>query len=207
MIVQRVLYIVGAMVIISLAACCDRTKPEAPTAAAPATGSENVKTETALFAGGCFWGVEHWLGQVPGVISARSGYTGGTVPNPTYEQVCTGLTGHAEAVQVVFDPGRVSYEELAKLFFEIHDPTTLDSQGPDFGTQYRSAVFYESPEQKALAEKLIAQLRANGYDVVTKVLPASKFYPAEEYHQDYLTKHPGRYDCHIRVSRFDKPKH
>lgn len=163
-------------------------------------------TEEAIFAGGCFWGVEHHFQQTPGVISAVSGYTGGSVPNPTYKQVCTGLTGHAEAVLVTYDPSKVSYEKLARLFFEIHDPTTLDSQGPDFGTQYRSAIFYKSDDQKKTALKLIDQLKAKGYDVVTQVLPAKEFYAAEDYHQDYLDKHPERPSCHIPVKRFDLPK-
>ena len=159
-------------------------------------------TEQAIFAGGCFWGVEHHLQQVKGVVSVTSGYTGGTATNPTYEQVCSGKTGHAEAVRVVFDPKRVKYEQLARLFFEIHDPTQLNRQGPDVGSQYRSAVFFLNDQQKQVAEKLIAQLRANGYKVVTQVLPAGPFYPAEDYHQDYLTKHPDRPTCHVRVARF-----
>ncbi|MHC4563148.1 MAG: bifunctional methionine sulfoxide reductase B/A protein [Planctomycetota bacterium] len=161
--------------------------------------------ETAIFAGGCFWGVEHHFQQVPGVVDARSGYTAGTVENPTYKQVCGGQTGHAEAVEVVFDPAKVSYEELAKLFFEIHDPTQLNRQGPDVGDQYRSAVFYRSDDQKRIADTLISRLRERGYDVVTQVLPASEFFPAEDYHQDYIVKNPGRAICHIRTPRFDKP--
>ena len=155
----------------------------------------------AVFAGGCFWGVEHHFQQVPGVISAVSGYTGGKAGKPTYEQVCTGKTGHAEAVEVVFDPARVSYEDLARLFFEIHDPTQVNRQEPDVGTQYRSAVFCVDDEQKRTAEKLIARLRAKGYEVATALLPASKFWPAEAYHQDYIHKHPSR-KCHPRVTRF-----
>jgi peptide methionine sulfoxide reductase msrA/msrB len=161
-------------------------------------------TQEAIFAGGCFWGVEHHFQQADGVVSATSGYTGGRVADPTYEQVCTGRTGHAEAVRVVFDPNRVSYEQLARLFFEIHDPTQRNRQGPDVGTQYRSAVFCLDEQQKRTAEKLIAELRANGYDVVTQVLPASEFYAAEEYHQDYVAKHPQRKICHERVPRFEK---
>lgn len=157
----------------------------------------------AIFAGGCFWGVEHYFKDVNGVISVTSGYTGGHTANPTYKAVCTGTTGHAEAVRVVFDPNRVSYEQLAKLFFEIHDPTQLNRQGPDSGTQYRSAVFYIGDEQKQAAEKLIAQLRANGYNVVTQVAAATAFYAAEDYHQDYLNKHPERPVCHTRVERFE----
>ena len=156
----------------------------------------------AVFAGGCFWGVEHYFRQAPGVLAVRSGYTGGTVDMPTYEQVCTGKTGHAEAVEVIFDPKRTSYEALARLFFEIHDPTTVDRQGPDVGAQYRSAIFYVNEDQKRTAEKLIGLLRQRGYKVATQVVPASTFWPAEEYHQDYLAKHPDRVDCHVRVERF-----
>ena len=164
--------------------------------------AEDAATEEAIFAGGCFWGVEHYFQQADGVKSVTSGYSGGHVPNPTYEQVCTGTTGHAESVRVVYDPARVSYEQLARLFFEIHDPTELNRQGPDVGTQYRSAVFFRSDEQKKTAEQLIVLLRAKGYAVVTQVLPAGPFYPAEEYHQDYIEKHPDR-PCHARVPRFD----
>ena len=171
--------------------------------AAKTTEDREQKTE-AIFAGGCFWGVEHYIKEVPGVISVTSGYTGGHTANPTYKDVCTGKTGHAEAVRVVFDPNRASYEQLVKLFFEIHDPTQLNRQGPDSGTQYRSAVFYIDDEQKQTVEKLIARLRANGYNVVTQVAPATKFYEAEAYHQDYLAKHPERQICHTKVDRFEK---
>jgi peptide methionine sulfoxide reductase msrA/msrB len=163
------------------------------------------KLQRAIFAGGCFWGVDHYFRQLPGVLAVRSGYTGGSVENPTYEQVCTGKTGHAEAVEVVFDPQKTSYEELARAFFEIHDPTTPNRQGPDVGTQYRSAVFVVDDQQRQTVQRLIEQLRANGYDVSTEVAPAGVFWPAEDYHQDYLTRHPGRYDCHVRVDRFKTP--
>jgi len=163
---------------------------------------KSAATEEAIFAGGCFWGVEYQFQQVEGVISATSGYTGGHVQGPTYEQVCTGRTGHAEAVRVTFDPQRVSYEQLARLFFEIHDPTQLDRQGPDAGTQYRSAVFYRDERQKDTAEKLIAELRANGYNVATKVSAASEFFAAEDYHQDYFTTRSGKASCQLRVPRF-----
>ena len=156
----------------------------------------------ALFAGGCFWGVDHYFRQEPGVLGVTSGYAGGKVDKPTYEQVCTGTTGHAETVEVVFDPKRVSYEKIARLFFEIHDPTEVNRQGPDVGTQYRSAVFTLGEEQKRTAEKLIALLRAKGCKVATEVMPAATFWPAEEYHQDYLGKHPQR-ACQARVMRFD----
>ncbi|MEN6665471.1 MAG: bifunctional methionine sulfoxide reductase B/A protein [Phycisphaerae bacterium] len=158
--------------------------------------------ERAVFAGGCFWGVEHLLRQTSGVIAVRSGYTGGTTQRPTYQQVCTGRTGHAEAVEVLFDPAKVSYEQLAREFFEIHDPTTLNRQGPDAGTQYRSAVFCTTPAQKETVERLIALLKQRGYKVVTQVEPAATFWPAEDYHQDYLGKHPERPSCHIPVNRF-----
>ncbi len=176
-----------------------------PAAAAASQKTTQPATQEAIFAGGCFWGVDHYFRQAPGVISVTSGYSGGTVAKPTYHQVCTGATGHAESVRVVFDPSKVTYEALAKLFFEIHNPEQLNRQGPDVGTQYRSAIFYATPEQKATAEKLIAQLRANGYKVVTELTPATDFYPAEDYHQDYITKHPER-SCHARAERFEKKK-
>jgi peptide methionine sulfoxide reductase msrA/msrB len=157
----------------------------------------------AIFAGGCFWGVEHAFRQMGGVLAVASGYTGGKVQTPSYEQVSTGTTGHAEAVEIVFDPARVSYEQLARLFFEIHDPTQVNRQGPDVGSQYRSAVFYVGEDQKRVAEQLIALLRAKGYKVATEITPAGPFWPAEKYHQDYLGKHPDRPTCHIRVPRFD----
>lgn len=157
----------------------------------------------AVFAGGCFWGVEYFLEQATGVIRADNGYTGGTVEAPTYEQVCTGKTGHIEAVKVLFDPRMTSYETLAKLFFEIHDPTEVDRQGPDVGIQYRSVVFYENEAQKAVAEKLIAQLKAKGFAVATKIEAEKKFWPAEGYHQDYYVKKRARPYCHMHVKRFD----
>ncbi|MBI5833674.1 MAG: bifunctional methionine sulfoxide reductase B/A protein [Armatimonadetes bacterium] len=159
----------------------------------------------AVFAGGCFWGVEHYFKSAPGVLTVESGYTGGTVASPTYQQVCTGTTGHAEAVRIGFDPGKTTYEQLAKLFFEIHDPTTLNRQGPDAGTQYRSAVFYRDAAQKQAVDKLVGQLKGLGYAVVTELAPAGPFYTAELYHQNYLALHPGRQDCHVRVARFEQP--
>lgn len=166
-----------------------------------AKATEQKRAE-AIFAGGCFWGVEHLMQKQPGVISVVSGYIGGTVDNPTYEQVCTKKTGHAEAVKITYDPSKVSYETLAKLFFEIHDPTQANGQGPDLGPQYRSEVFYLTPEQKAVAEKLIGQLKAKGYDVVTKVTPATKFWPAETYHQDYYDRKGTEPYCHAYTKRF-----
>jgi len=158
------------------------------------------KKETAIFAGGCFWGMENIIRNIPGVLSTEVGYTGGKLPNPTYQQVCTGLTGHAEAVQIVYDPDVVSYETLIDYFFRMHDPTTMNRQHNDIGTQYRSAVFFTSDEQKEIAEKSIAfltQQKKFARPIVTQVVQAGFFYPAEDYHQDYLVKNPAGYNCHV----------
>lgn len=160
------------------------------------------RLDTAIFAGGCFWGVEHLMQKQSGVLVVESGYSGGRIKNPTYEQVCSGTTGHLEVVRVIYDPSKVNYETLAKLFFEIHDPTQRDGQGPDKGPQYVSAIFYTSVAQKVTAEKLIAQLRAKGYDVATKLLAASQFYPAEKYHQDYYVRKGSEPYCHAYTKRF-----
>lgn len=159
-------------------------------------------TDTAYFAGGCFWGVEYYLEQAPGVLSVESGYMGGSLEDPSYRQVSSHKSGHAESVQVVFDPSKTDYEELAKLFFEIHDPTQMDRQGPDVGNQYRSEIFYRSVEQKEIAEKLVSILKKKGYDVVTLIKPAMTFWKAEDYHQDYYSKNGGTPYCHRRVDRF-----
>jgi len=155
--------------------------------------------EVALLAGGCFWGMEEILRGIPGVIEIEVGYTGGSTPNVTYEQVKAGRTGHAESVRVVFDPGRLSYEELLGYFFRMHDPTTSNRQGNDVGTQYRSAIFYASEEQRRTAEAVKARVDASGKwsrPIVTQIVPAGEFWTAEEYHQDYLRKHPDGYTCH-----------
>jgi peptide methionine sulfoxide reductase msrA/msrB len=158
--------------------------------------------DTAIFAGGCFWGVEYYMKKINGVISTEVGYTGGKTGNPTYEEVCAGKTGHYEAIEVVFDPGQTSYEAVAKMFFETHDPTQWNHQGPDWGVQYRSAVFYRNHEQKTITENLIRQLKDKGFKVVTEVLPAKTFWKAEEYHQDYYNHKGTTPYCHGYVKRF-----
>ncbi|MBN2269255.1 MAG: peptide-methionine (S)-S-oxide reductase MsrA [Sedimentisphaerales bacterium] len=159
--------------------------------------AQRAKYEEATFAAGCFWGAEASFRAVDGVVATQVGYTGGRRANPTYAQVCTDETGHAEAVEVIYDPNKVSFENLLDIFWKIHDPTTLNRQGPDVGTQYRSAIFYHSPEQKSLAEASMQKLekaRAFKRPIVTQILPAPKFYKAEEYHQQYLEKQ-GKTSC------------
>jgi peptide-methionine (S)-S-oxide reductase len=167
-----------------------------PMAAEPAPVGIIAGTDTAVFAGGCFWGVEAVFDHLAGVSTAVSGYAGGTLASPSYEEVSTGRTGHAESVMVVYDPSRISYDQLLQVFFTVaHDPTELDRQGPDVGTQYRSAVFYRNPAQRAAAERYIAKLRdAKVYPspIVTEVTVLNAFHRAEDYHQDYLVHHPNQ---------------
>jgi peptide methionine sulfoxide reductase msrA/msrB len=173
-------------------------EPQSASASGPASRDESaktLKTETATFAAGCFWGVEDKFRQVKGVISTRVGYTGGNVENPTYSLVCSDTTGHAESVEIVFDPSVVSYDELLQDFFRFHNPTQVDRQGPDVGEQYRSAIFYHNDRQKEAALKMIERLEKSGKyrkKIATQVVPAPKFYQAEEYHQQYYKKLRGK---------------
>lgn len=158
--------------------------------------------QVAYFAAGCFWGVEYYFQKAKGVISATSGYMGGKTQHPDYEEVCTGRTGHAETVKVIYNPQQTDYEKLARLFFEIHDFTQINRQGPDIGTQYRSVIFYTDADQKNTAEMLVSILSSKGYDVATGVEPASTFWEAEGYHQNYYFKKGGVPYCHIRKEVF-----
>jgi peptide-methionine (S)-S-oxide reductase len=173
--------------------------------------NKNDNLETATLAGGCFWCLEAVFDQMKGVRSVESGYMGGRTTDPTYEDVCSGNTGHAEVVQVAFDPREVTFRELLEVFFVIHDPTTLNRQGNDSGTQYRSAIFYHSPEQKAAAEKVVADLGGAKLwkdPIVTEIAPASRFYEAERYHQEYFERNPNQPYCQFvvepKVAKFRK---
>ncbi|WP_158057621.1 peptide-methionine (S)-S-oxide reductase MsrA [Halorussus halophilus] len=162
-----------------------------------------TESELATLGGGCFWCTEAAFKELDGVSEVTSGYAGGHVENPTYEAVCSGDTGHAEVIQVEYDPGKLSYEDLLQVFFTVHDPTQLNRQGPDVGTQYRSAVFYHDDEQKQTVERFISELEAEGaYDedeIVTEISPLEEFYEAEEYHQDYYEKNPSDQYCSIQA--------
>ena len=161
-----------------------------------------MKPERALFAGGCFWGVEYYFKRAPGVLSTTVGYVGGHKDNPTYHEVCSNRTGHAEAVEVIYDPEATTYEDLVKLFLEIHDPTQVNQQGPDVGPQYRSEIFYLDDDQRAIAESIIQILKDKGYRVATRVTKATTFWKAEEYHQDYYGRTAGTPYCHAYTRRF-----
>ena len=170
-----------------------------------------MTTEITTLGGGCFWCLEAVYDQLKGVVDVVSGYSGGRVPKPTYEQVCTGTTAHAEVVQVTFDPDVISFRDILQVFFTIHDPTTLNRQGADVGTQYRSAIFYHSPEQKAAAEAVIAEITsASIWDnpIVTEVTPFDTFFLAEDYHQEYFVNNPGQGYCRVviapKVAKFRK---
>ena len=159
-------------------------------------------TAKAYFAGGCFWGVEYHFEHKDGIISAKSGYMGGSMENPSYQDVCYKKTGHLEVVEVIYDTRKVNYEDLAKFFFEIHDPTQANGQGPDIGEQYQSAIFYNNDDEKKTAHKLINTLKTKGYKVVTKVLPVSTFWKAEDYHQNYYDKKKQQPYCNVYQKKF-----
>jgi peptide-methionine (S)-S-oxide reductase len=161
------------------------------------------RVETTTLGGGCFWCLEAVFDNLKGVTDVVSGYAGGKIPKPSYMMVCTGLTGHAEVVQVTFDPDEISFKEILEVFFSIHNPTTRNRQGADVGSQYRSAIFYQTPEQKATAEEVIRELTAEKvYDqpIVTEVVPLKEFFPAEDYHQEYFTRNPGQGYCQVVIA-------
>lgn len=165
------------------------------------TTNHSSHETTVVLAGGCFWGVEELFRKQPGVLKTRVGYSGGNTENPTYETVKTGTTGHAEAIEVTFDPQQTDYQKVFHFFFSIHDPTTLNRQGNDKGSQYRSAIFYQNEEEKKAALQVIEEVATRGFwekPIVTEVTAFSGFYSAEDYHQDYLQKHPGGYTCHFK---------
>lgn len=163
----------------------------------------NNNIKEAYFAGGCFWGVEHYFQDLDGVISTEVGYMGGKLENPNYNEVKKGSTGHAETLKIIFDESKINFEDLAKLFFEIHDPTQIDRQGPDIGSQYRSIIFYTDEKQKETSKKLINFLEEkDNINITTQLIMADKFWPAEEYHQKYYKKTGGTPYCHIRIKRF-----
>ena len=173
--------------------------------------NENADLEVATLAGGCFWCLEAIYDDLKGVKDVVSGYSGGHLPDPSYEQVCSGKTGHAEVVQVTFNPSLISFKEILEVFFSIHNPTTLNRQGADVGTQYRSAIFYHSQEQKKVAEQVIQEIETAGiwdHPIVTELTPFSEFYPAEDYHQEYFSKNPYQPYCQVviapKVAKFRK---
>lgn len=207
---RRIAFVMASTLVL---ACSPKSETRSQTRAAPmpqpepmaplADKSDVEADSSAYFAGGCFWGVEHYLEQLDGVLSVESGYMGGTVANPTYEDVLTKKSGHYETVRVRYDSAKVDYETVAKLFFEIHDPTQDDGQGPDIGPQYRSAIFVQSPQERETIENLITVLKQRGYDVVTEIRDgAAKFWPAEDYHQDYYVRTGKTPYCHAKVDRF-----
>ena len=191
----RLLNLLALGLLSALSACGQSTKNSAPVTLLPAAPAQ-AGNETLILASGCFWGTEYFLKRIDGVISTTVGYTGGHVENPSYEQVCGKRTGHYEACLVEYDPKRTTAEEVLRTFFETHDPTQANGQGPDIGPQYRSAVFYQNDAQRDLTQSLIGLLTAKGLDVATEVLPAQAFYSAEGYHQDYYDVKGGTPYCH-----------
>jgi peptide methionine sulfoxide reductase msrA/msrB len=191
----RILNLLALGLLSALSACGQSTKNSAPVTLLPAAPAQ-AGNETLILASGCFWGTEYFLKRIDGVLSTTVGYTGGHVENPSYEQVCSKKTGHYEACLVEYDPKRTTAEEVLRTFFETHDPTQANGQGPDIGPQYRSAVFYQNDAQRDLTQSLIGLLTAKGLDVATEVLPAQAFYSAEGYHQDYYDMKGGTPYCH-----------
>jgi peptide methionine sulfoxide reductase msrA/msrB len=191
----RFLNLLALGLLSALSACGQSTKNSAPVTLLPAAPAQ-AGNETLILASGCFWGTEYFLKRIDGVLSTTVGYTGGHVENPSYEQVCGKKTGHYEACLVEYDPKRTTAEEVLRTFFETHDPTQANGQGPDIGPQYRSAVFYQNDAQRDLTQSLIGLLTAKGLDVATEVLPAQAFYSAEGYHQDYYDIKGGTPYCH-----------
>jgi peptide-methionine (S)-S-oxide reductase len=164
---------------------------------------DKAQVEVATLAGGCFWCIEAVYKEVEGVIDAVPGYSGGATANPSYEQVSTGKTGHAESVQVTFDSSRISYREILEIFFSVHDPTTLNRQGADIGTQYRSAIFYHDEQQKKAADEIVREMARDkmfNHAIVTQIVPLDRFYPAEDYHRDYFQKHPEQAYCQVVIA-------
>jgi len=191
-------FVVAALAVAGASLAC--ASPDVTPKPDPKTIDPKGPRETAILAGGCFWGMEDIIRKIPGVLKTTVGYSGGTMANPTYEDVSTGGTGHAESIQVEFDSAQLSYEALLDYFFRMHDPTTLNRQHNDVGTQYRSAIFYTSEGQKKTAEEVKARWDKSGKfsrPITTEITAAGKFYSAEEYHQKYLVKHPGGYTCHV----------
>lgn len=203
----------AAVVAVAALTACSGSKQEPAEASVSTKSSASAASKTtrvgpgdgvAYFAGGCFWGVEHFMQKIDGVTTVVSGYMGGHIDSPAYKQVTTGKTGHLEAVEVRYHTDQVDYEVIAKRFFEIHDPTQANGQGPDIGAQYLSAVFYANDAEKQVNDKLIARLRSRGYDVVTELKPVTTFWPAEDYHQDYYERTGKLPYCHTPVPRFDE---
>lgn len=195
---RHMMLILAGVLLAAIGGACSGERREAQAHSQNEGSMTTAATDTATFGAGCFWCVEAVFQQLDGVTSVVSGYTGGTVPNPTYEAVCTGKTGHAEVSQVTYDPKKISYEKLLEVFWTAHDPTTMNRQGSDVGTQYRSAIFYHSEQQKELAEKYKARLAASGaFDapIVTEIVPLKAFYKAEGHHQNYFDENPAKPYC------------
>lgn len=211
--VRELFIVVCCIVGFTVQSCSQQSKGTAhvPALASTTTTKTTMTTDTATFGAGCFWCVEAVFQRLDGVLSVQSGYMGGTIDNPTYKQVCTGSTGHAEVCQIVYNPSVVRYEDLLQVFWEVHDPTTLNRQGNDVGTQYRSAVFYHNPEQKSIAEQyknVLSESKTWSNPIVTEITSASTFYPAEDYHNNYFNQNGNEPYCAFvvrpKVEKFEK---